>query len=184
MRALIRTCALVARSITLDYLEWYLEFLYPKYRLSSCWIMSNISLRIPKDKSELWKKKDAVTNIAVATTKSLFGMWDWTVDSDVGTGSFCSCWRFCTCVDTRTCDRTCLRGWADIIKTLMKIMLQLTTSQPCFAVKYILSWRKDHFEPWKIRIQIQTFLRESSPPSMLFRHQYILQRAHSARSLE
>ena len=52
-----------------------------------------------------------VTNVAVATTKFLFGMCDCTVDSDIGQAIFRSCWGFYMCVAMGTCDRTCLKVW-------------------------------------------------------------------------
>ena len=55
------------------------------------------------------KEEATVTTDAVPTTKLLFGMYDCTFDSDVGMGDFSLVWGGYTCVDTRTCDRTCLR---------------------------------------------------------------------------
>ena len=48
--------------------------------------MLNVSFRIKQDKAELEKQKMTVTSVAVATTKSLFGLCDCTLDSDVGKG--------------------------------------------------------------------------------------------------
>ena len=55
-----------------------------------------------------------VTNVAVATTKSLFGMYDCTVDGDVGTGRIFVCAGDFAPVATCTCDRTYLRAWTDV----------------------------------------------------------------------
>ena len=53
-----------------------------------------------------------VISIAVTTTKFLFGMCDCTVNNNVGTGDFSLVLGEFARVDTRTCDRTCLRTWA------------------------------------------------------------------------
>ena len=74
--------------------------------------MLNVSFRIKHDKTELCKQKVTVTSAAVATMKFLLGTCDCTVDNDVGAGDFLR-WGLCTCMDTLTCDRVCLRAWAD-----------------------------------------------------------------------
>ena len=50
--------------------------------------MSNVSLGMEQDKAELEKQKVTVTRNAVATTKFLFGICDYTVDSDTGALDF------------------------------------------------------------------------------------------------
>ena len=60
-----------------------------------------------QDRAELWKQMVTVTGVAVATTKFLFSMCDYTIDSDVGTGDFSlvlGISHMCTC------NRTCLRA--------------------------------------------------------------------------
>ena len=55
-----------------------------------------------------------VTNVAVATTKCLFGMYDCTVDGDVGKGRIFVCAGDFARMATQTCDRTYLRAWTDV----------------------------------------------------------------------
>ena len=51
-----------------------------------------------------------VASVAVEATKFLFGMWDCTVDSYVGTDDFLLVPGILhVCRHTRTCDHTCLR---------------------------------------------------------------------------
>ena len=50
--------------------------------------MSNILSRIKQDKAELKKRKVTVSSVAVATTKFVFGMCDYTIHSDDGRGDF------------------------------------------------------------------------------------------------
>ena len=48
--------------------------------------MLNVSFRIKRDKVEVWKQNVTITKVAVVTTKSLFGMCDGVVESDIDTG--------------------------------------------------------------------------------------------------
>ena len=50
--------------------------------------MLSVSFRTKEGKAEWRKQKVTVTCLAVAIKKSLFGMCDCTIDSDVGTGNF------------------------------------------------------------------------------------------------
>ena len=60
-----------------------------------------------------YERKVTLTSVAVATMKSLFDMCNVTFD---GGCTFCrSCWAFFACVNTCTCDRTCLRAWAGFV---------------------------------------------------------------------
>ena len=121
--------------------------------------MSNVSFRVEQDKADLWKQKVTVTSIAVATTKFLFGMCDYTVDNDVDAGDFSrvlaifrACWRFCTCVDTCTCDHTFLRALTTLLLSFLLIIrkivlavflspLDLTTpSQTSIIMKEFTRW--------------------------------------------
>ena len=72
--------------------------------------MSNVSFRIKQDRAELLQQKVTLISVAVATANFLFGMCNYTVDSDVGVGDFSLVLGICTCLDTRTCDRACLRA--------------------------------------------------------------------------
>ena len=45
--------------------------------------MLSVSFRTKQDKTELSKTQMTVTSVAVATTRSLFGMHDYKVDNDV-----------------------------------------------------------------------------------------------------
>ena len=84
-----------------------------------------MSLRINQDKAELRKQKVTVTSVAVVTTKFLFGICDCTVDSDVGKGDSFRAGAF-ACVDTCTCDRTCLRAWTGLYAILFLNFLTMT----------------------------------------------------------
>ena len=64
------------------------RFVYPKYRVSCCLTMSNVSLRIKQNIAELLKQNVTVTSVQVATREFLFGMYYCAVDRDVGTGNF------------------------------------------------------------------------------------------------
>ena len=59
-----------------------------------------------------------VANVAVATTKFLFGICACTVDSDVGAGNFSLVLRVCRFVDTLTCNDTYFAGYIVIHLTL------------------------------------------------------------------
>ena len=74
--------------------------------------MSKVSFWTKQDKIELRKPKVTVTSVAVAKTNCLFGMCDYTVNSDIGTCDFSLVLGIFTCVDMCTCDRACLLAWA------------------------------------------------------------------------
>ena len=51
------------------------------------------------------------TSVAVAITKFLFEFATARLIVMLAWVIFSSCYGFCRCVDTRTCDRTCLLAW-------------------------------------------------------------------------
>ena len=55
------------------------------------------------------EEKGTVTSVAVATKKSLFGICDCTVHSEVGTGNF----SLLQGMETRMCNHTHLRAWTE-----------------------------------------------------------------------
>ena len=101
--------------------EWFLlliwictcdpRFLYPQKRVSCCWSMPNISFRIKTGYNRVMKAKWQSLVLQLRQHSSYLAWAIVRLIMMLARAIFRSCGGFGTCVDTRTCDRTCLRAW-------------------------------------------------------------------------
>ena len=104
---------LFAWTIILYHLEWHVRSKILIHRVSCCWSMPDVSLRLKQDKPELWKQRWQSPVLQLRQRSSYLARAIARLIVMSARVICRSSWGFCTCVDTRTYDRTCLWAWSD-----------------------------------------------------------------------